>query len=74
MIANKRIPCRRALTQVESCLHELMPAMQAEGYPISDQYSSGYRSYDLPKLASTKTVINPDGQGSRRSLFCKTGL
>ena len=66
MIANKHYPLSPDFNPGEdpeavSALHELIAAMQAEGYPISDQYS-GFRSYDNPSLASIKTMSIKNGQ------------
>ena len=59
MIANKHYPLSPDFNPGEdpeavSALHELIAAMQAEGYPISDQYSGFVAT--TPKLASTKTM------------------
>ncbi len=65
MIANKHYPLSPDLNpggtlEAVSALHELIAAMQAEGYPISDQYS-GFRSYDT-QVGLYRTMINQDGQ------------
>ena len=65
MIANKHYPLAPDFNPGEdpeavSALHELIAAMQAEGYPISDQYS-GFRSYDT-QVALYQNYVNQDGQ------------
>ena len=65
MIANKHYPLSPDFNPGEdpeavSALHELIAAMQAEGYPISDQYS-GFRSYDT-QVELYQNYVNQDGQ------------
>ena len=65
MIANKHYPLSPDFNPGEdpeavSALHELIAAMQAEGYPISDQYS-GFRSYDT-QVDLYQNYVNQDGQ------------
>ena len=65
MIANKHYPLSPDFNPGEdpeavSALHELIAAMQAEGYPISDQYS-GFRSYDT-QVGLYQNYVNQDGQ------------
>ena len=65
MIANKHYPLAPDFNPGEdpeavSALHELIAAMQAEGYPISDQYS-GFRSYDT-QVGLYQNYVNQDGQ------------
>ena len=65
MIANKHYPLAPDFNPGEdpeavSALHELIAAMQAEGYPISDQYS-GFSSYDT-QVGLYQNYVNQDGQ------------
>ena len=65
MIANKHYPLSPDFNPGEdpeafAALHELIAAMQAEGYPISDQYS-GFRSYDT-QVELYQNYVNQDGQ------------
>ena len=65
VIANKHYPLAADYNPGEdptavAALHELIAAMQAEGYAISDQYS-GFRSYET-QVDLYQSYVNQDGQ------------
>ncbi|KXT74599.1 D-alanyl-D-alanine carboxypeptidase [Streptococcus sp. DD10] len=65
MIANKHYPLAADFNPGEdptavAALHQLIAAMQEQGYPISDQYS-GFRSYDT-QAALYQNYVNQDGR------------
>lgn len=76
MIANKHYPLSPDFNPGEdpkavAALHELIAAMQAEGYPISDQYS-GFRSYET-QVGLYQNYVNQDGQAAADRYSARPG-
>ena len=76
MVANKHYPLSPDFNPGEdpkavAALHELIAAMQAEGYPISDQYS-GFRSYET-QVGLYQNYVNQDGQAAADRYSARPG-
>ena len=76
VIANKHYPLAADYNPGEdptavAALHELIAAMQAEGYAISDQYS-GFRSYET-QVDLYQSYVNQDGAAAADRYSARPG-
>ena len=76
VIANKHYPLAADYNPGEdptavAALHELIAAMQAEGYAISDQYS-GFRSYET-QVDLYQSYVNKDGAAAADRYSARPG-